>query len=61
MNIADDLKDAMIKFGVAFAEEIHKATLLIYEIDKTDSISTPRPAPTEQWRQKGRKPWRQRR
>lgn len=61
MNVADDLKAAIIKFGAAFAEEIHRAELLLVVIDKTDSISTPRPEPIEPWRQKGRKPWRQRR
>lgn len=61
MNIADDLKTAIIKFGVAFAEEIRRDELLLAVLDKTDSISTHRPEPTEPWRQKGRKPWRQRR
>lgn len=61
MKEIKNLESELIKVGRALIKAFQDSGMFSTEIKQRYGIVAHKPAPTEPWRQKGRKPWRQRR
>lgn len=61
MKEIEHFESELIKVGRAFVKALQDCGMFAAEIKQQDVIAAHKSAPIEPWRQKGKKPWRQRR